>query len=57
MIVAFLFIIYAGLSFALFEAVSRKIIEWHPQVEKNTAVAQARGRPASDISPTNAITR
>ena len=57
MIVAFLFIIYAGLSFALFEAVSRKIIEWHPQVEKNASAAQARGRPASDISPTNAITR
>jgi hypothetical protein len=57
MIVAFLFISYAGLSFALFEAVSRKIIDWHPQVEKNTVVAPARGRPASDISPTNAITR
>jgi sulfonate transport system permease protein len=34
MIVAFLFIIYAGLSFALFEAVSRRIIDWHPQVDK-----------------------
>jgi sulfonate transport system permease protein len=56
MIVAFLFIIYAGLSFALFEAVSRKIIEWHPQVEKKTAAVQARGRPASNISPTRAIT-
>jgi sulfonate transport system permease protein len=56
MIVAFLFIIYAGLSFALFEAVSRKIIEWHPQVEKKTAALQARGRPASNISPTRAIT-
>jgi sulfonate transport system permease protein len=34
MIVAFLFIIYAGLSFALFDAVSRRIIDWHPQVDK-----------------------
>jgi len=57
MIVAFLFIIYAGLSFALFEAVSRKIIEWHPQVEKNTAAAPVRWRPGSDISPTSEITR
>jgi len=32
--VALLFIIYAGLSFALFDAVSRRIIDWHPQVEK-----------------------
>jgi ABC-type nitrate/sulfonate/bicarbonate transport system permease component len=34
MIVAFLFIIYAGLSFALFDAVSRRIIDGHPQVDK-----------------------
>jgi len=36
MIVAFLFVIYAGLSFALFDAVSRRIIDWHPQVAKRT---------------------
>jgi sulfonate transport system permease protein len=34
MIVAFLFVTYAGLSFALFDAVSRRIIDWHPQVDK-----------------------
>ena len=34
MIVAFLFVIYAGLSFALFDAVSRRIIDWHPQVQR-----------------------
>ena len=32
MIVAFLFVIYAGLSFALFDTISRRIIDWHPQV-------------------------
>jgi sulfonate transport system permease protein len=34
MIVAFLFVIYAGISFALFDTVSRRIIDWHPQVDK-----------------------
>src|SRR5215469_650871 len=33
-IVAFLFVIYAGISFALFDTVSRRIIDWHPQVDR-----------------------
>jgi sulfonate transport system permease protein len=36
MLVAFLFVIYAGLSFALFDTVSRRIMDWHPQVDKRT---------------------
>jgi len=31
LIVALLFVIYAGVSFAVFEALSRRIIAWHPQ--------------------------
>jgi hypothetical protein len=34
MVVTFLIVSYAGVSFALFEAVSRRIIDWHPQVER-----------------------
>ncbi len=33
-LIAMLFVIYAGLSFALFDAVSRRIIDWHPQIGK-----------------------
>jgi len=49
LIVAILFIVYAGLSFALFDAISRRIIDWHPQVERRTfsAVAQTRRVQAS----------
>jgi sulfonate transport system permease protein len=36
LIVAILFIVYAGLSFALFETISQRIIDWHPQVERRT---------------------
>jgi len=57
MIVAFLFVIYAGLSFALFDAISRRIIAWHPQVEKKTVAAQARRRSASGTRPTGGISR
>jgi sulfonate transport system permease protein len=31
LIIALLFILYAGISFAIFEALSRRIIAWHPQ--------------------------
>lgn len=31
LIVAILFVIYAGVSFAIFDALSRRIISWHPQ--------------------------
>jgi sulfonate transport system permease protein len=55
MIIAFLFIIYAGLSFALFDAVSRRIIDWHPQVEKKPVAAQARRRSARGTRPTGGI--
>jgi len=34
LVVTFLIVFYAGVSFALFEAVSRRIIDWHPQVER-----------------------
>ena len=34
LIIAFLFVLYAGLSFAVFDAVSRRIIDWHPQVDR-----------------------
>jgi len=57
MIVAFLFVIYAGLSFALFDAISRRIIDWHPQVEKRTVAAQARGRSAGSTRLTGGISR
>jgi sulfonate transport system permease protein len=36
LIVAMLFIVYAGVSFSLFDAVSRRIIDWHPQAAKGT---------------------
>ena len=42
LIIAILFIVYAGLSFAAFEAISRRIIDWHPQVERRTISAEAR---------------
>ncbi len=48
-IVAFLFVIYAGLSFAVFEAVSRRIIDWHPQVEQSMTSATARSARSSLI--------
>jgi len=35
LVVTFLIIFYAGVSFALFELVSRRIIDWHPQVERH----------------------
>jgi sulfonate transport system permease protein len=57
MIIEFLFVIYAGLSFALFDAVSRRIIDWHPQVEKRTVAAQARRRSAGGTRPTGGISR
>ena len=44
LIVAILFIVYAGLSFALFEAVSQRIIAWHPQVERRMISAEAGRR-------------
>jgi sulfonate transport system permease protein len=44
LIVAILFIVYAGVSFALFEAISQRIIDWHPQVERRTISAEARRR-------------
>jgi len=44
MIVAFLFVIYAGLSFALFDAMSRRIIDWHPQVGQRPISAQVGRR-------------
>jgi sulfonate transport system permease protein len=34
LIVAILFVIYAGASFALFDALSRRIIAWHPQAAR-----------------------
>jgi sulfonate transport system permease protein len=34
LIVAILFVVYAGVSFSLFDAVSRRIIDWHPQAAK-----------------------
>ena len=57
MIIAFLFIIYAGLSFALFDAVSRRIIDWHPQVEKKPVAAQAPRRPVRGTRPTGGISQ
>ncbi len=36
LIVAILFVVYAGVSFALFDAISRRIIDWHPQAAKVT---------------------
>lgn len=44
LIIAALFIVYAGLSFAAFEVISQRIIEWHPQVERRMTSAQAGGR-------------
>jgi sulfonate transport system permease protein len=44
LIVAILFIVYAGLSFALFEAISQRIIDWHPQVERRKISPEADGR-------------
>jgi sulfonate transport system permease protein len=44
LIVAILFILYAGLSFAAFEAVSQRIIDWHPQVEQRMISAEAGKR-------------
>lgn len=44
LIIAILFILYAGLSFAAFEAISRRIIDWHPQVERRMTSAQADKR-------------
>jgi sulfonate transport system permease protein len=44
MIIAFLFVIYAGLSFALFDAMSRRIIDWHPQVGPRLISAQVSRR-------------
>jgi sulfonate transport system permease protein len=44
LIIAILFILYAGLSFAAFEAISRRIIDWHPQVERRMASAHAARR-------------
>jgi sulfonate transport system permease protein len=57
MIVAFLFVIYAGLSFALFDAISRRIIDWHPQVEKKTVAVEASRRSAGSTRPTGGISR
>jgi len=34
LIVAFLFVLYAGISFACFDALSQRIIDWHPQAER-----------------------
>ncbi|HZZ60668.1 MAG TPA: ABC transporter permease subunit [Roseiarcus sp.] len=34
LVVTFLIIFYAGVSFSLFEVISRRIIDWHPQVER-----------------------
>ena len=34
LIVAFLFVLYAGISFAAFDALSRRIVDWHPQTER-----------------------
>lgn len=44
LIVAILFIVYAGVSFALFDAVSQRIIDWHPQVERRMISAEADRR-------------
>jgi sulfonate transport system permease protein len=44
MIIAFLFVIYAGLSFAVFDAMSRRIIDWHPQVGQKLISAQVSRR-------------
>jgi hypothetical protein len=57
MIIAFLFILYAGVSFALFEAVSRRIIDWHPQVEIETFAAQVRRRAGTGRGPIQDISR
>ena len=57
MIIAFLFVIYAGLSFALFDAVSRRIIIWHPQVEKKPVAAQARRRSVRGTRPAGGISQ
>jgi len=42
LIIAILFIVYAGLSFSLFEAVSQRIIDWHPQVERKNGRSAAK---------------
>lgn len=34
LIVAFLFVLYAGISFAAFDALSHRIVDWHPQTER-----------------------
>jgi sulfonate transport system permease protein len=44
LIIAILFIVYAGLSFAAFEVISQRIIDWHPQVERRMTSAQAGRR-------------
>jgi ABC-type nitrate/sulfonate/bicarbonate transport system permease component len=49
LIIAILFIAYAGLSFAVFDAISRRIIDWHPQVERRTISAEARRRRVQTI--------
>jgi sulfonate transport system permease protein len=50
LLIAILFVIYAGISFALFEAVSRRIIDWHPQVEKRMISAEAARRRAGQTA-------
>lgn len=49
LIIAILFIAYAGLSFAVFDAISRRIIDWHPQVERRTISAEARRRRVQTV--------
>jgi sulfonate transport system permease protein len=41
LIVAMMFVIYAGVTFALFDAISRRIIDWHPQSEKSLRINMA----------------
>jgi hypothetical protein len=49
-----LLVIYAGLSFALFDALSRRITDAHPQVEKKDSPRSTKcaggTRPTGDIS-------
>jgi sulfonate transport system permease protein len=44
LIIAILFIVYAGISFALFDAISQRLIAWHPQVERRMISAEAGRR-------------
>lgn len=40
-VIALLFVLYAGVSYALFEVISRRMIDWHPAAEERVTPAAA----------------